>query len=64
MALYESDSAGDGETQVVSAKFLMSLSGHLFHKIHCGTVSIEKDTYLTPILTVWKLPSHHIVLIL
>ena len=50
-----------GETQcrVVSARCLMSLSGHFlrpegidspipFHKIHCGGVSIEKDKYLTP----------------
>ena len=53
--------ARDGETQcrVVSARCLMCLSGHLlrpegigspllFHKIHCGAVSIEKDKYLTP----------------
>ena len=52
--------AGDGETQVVSMKCLMSLYGHLlearrdqsslllFHKIHCGAVSIEKDKYMTP----------------
>ena len=33
----------------------------LFHKIHCGAVSIEKDKYMT-LLTVWKLPGHHIVL--
>ena len=50
--------AGDGETRVVSAKCLMRLNGHhslearrdqssllLFHKIHCGAVSIEKDKY-------------------
>ena len=44
--------AGDGKTQVVSEKCLVCLSGHLlrsigisplFHKIHCGAVSIEKD---------------------
>ena len=52
--------AGDGETPVASAKCLMSLIGHLlrpvgtrsslllFHKIHCGAVSIEKDKYMTP----------------
>ena len=47
--------AGDGKTQVVSAKCLMSLNGHLlrprellFLKIHCGAVSIEKDKYMTP----------------
>ena len=36
----------------------------LFHKIHCGAVPIEKDKYMTPaaLLTVWKLPGHHIVL--
>ena len=49
--------ARDGETQcrVVSARCLMCLNGHLlrpegigspllFHKIHCGDVSIEKDS--------------------
>ena len=47
--------AGDDKTRVVSAKCLMSLNGHLlrprgllFHKIHCGAVSIEKDKYMTP----------------
>ena len=49
--------AGDGETRVVSAKCLMSLNARrdvdqfsllLFHKIHCGAVSIEKDKYMTP----------------
>ena len=50
---------GDGETQVESARCLMSLRGHLvtrrdqsslllFHKIHNGAVAIEKDKYLTP----------------
>ena len=44
--------AGNGETQVVSARCLTSLSGHLlgpvgsslllFHKIHSGALSIEK----------------------
>ena len=38
---------------VVSARCLMSLSGDrsllLFHKIHSGAVSIEKDKYLTPV---------------
>ena len=33
----------------------------LFHKIHCGVVSIEK-TSIWPLLIVWKLPGHHIVL--
>ena len=43
-----------GKTQVMSARCLTSLNGHtdwpsllLFHKIHSGDVSIEKDKYLT-----------------
>ena len=47
--------AGEGETWLVSPKCLMSLNGHLlrsslllFHKIHCGAVSIEKDKCMTP----------------
>ena len=52
--------AGDGKTRVVSAKCWTSWNGHLlrpggtqsslllFHKIHCGAVSIEKDKYMTP----------------
>ena len=39
--------------QVVLAKCLMSLNGHLnwssfllFHRVHCGAVSIEKDKNL------------------
>ena len=52
--------AGDGETWVVSGKILDELewpslearsdqtSLLLFHKIHCGAVSIEKDKYMTP----------------
>ena len=32
----------------------------LFHKIHCGDVSVEKDKYLT-LLSVRNLPGHHIV---
>ena len=44
--------AGDGETPVASAKCLMSLNDQssllLFHKIHCGAVSIEKDKYMNP----------------
>ena len=52
---------GDGETRVVSAKCMLdelewpSLEARrdqssllLFHKIHCGAVSIEKDKYMTP----------------
>ena len=66
--------AGDGETQTVSAKCLMSLNGHLlrpggggggqsslllFHKIHCGAVSIEKDKYMTPAYNLKKTRSSH-----
>ena len=49
--------AGDGGTQAVSAKCLMNLNLEarrdqssllLFHKIHCGAVSIEKDKCMTP----------------
>ena len=51
--------AGDGETPVASAKLdeleWPSLEARrdqssllLFHKIHCGAVSIEKDKYMTP----------------
>ena len=32
----------------------------LFHKIHCGAVSIEKDMYLTPAHSL-KIPGHHTV---
>ena len=32
----------------------------LFHKIHSGAVSIEKDKYLTPAHSL-KLPGHHTV---
>ena len=34
-------------------------SALLFHKIHCGAMSIDKDKYLT-LLTVPELPGHHI----
>ena len=35
----------------------------IFHKIHCGAVSIEKYKLVyDPLLAVWKLPGHHIVL--
>ena len=57
--------AGDGETRVVSVKCLMSLNGHLlrplllFHKIHCGAVSIEKDKYMTPAHIVKTTRSSH-----
>ena len=49
--------AGDGETQVVWADefewpsleaWRDQSSLLLFHKIHCGAVSIEKDKYMTP----------------
>ena len=52
--------AGDGETRVVFGEMLDELewpslearrdqsSLLLFHKIHCGAVSIEKDKYMTP----------------
>ena len=51
--------AGDGEIPVVSATCWMDLSGHswrpagysplaFFYKIHSGTVSLDKDKYLTP----------------
>ena len=53
---------GDGGTLVASAICLMNLSGHpwrpagrreqssltFFYKIHSGTVSLDKDKYLTP----------------
>ena len=52
--------AGDGGTPVASAICLSTLSGHswrprreqssltFFYKIHSGTVSLDKDKYLTP----------------
>ena len=52
--------AGGGATLVVLEKCSMSCNGQLwrprrdqssllfFHKIHCGTMSIDKDKYLTP----------------
>ena len=53
--------AGDGETPVASATCLTISSGHpwrpaaleqsfltFFYKIHSGTVSLDKDKYLTP----------------
>ena len=65
--------AGDGETQVVWAKCLMSLNGH---PLRPGGTSppcfsftwfivnqcLLKKTSIWPLLTVWKLPGHHIVL--
>ena len=47
--------AGDGETRIVDELEWPSLEARrgqssllLFHKIHCGAVSIEKDKYMTP----------------
>ena len=45
--------AGDGGIQVASATCWTNLSGHpcrpaFFYKIHSGTVSLDKDKYLTP----------------
>ena len=65
--------AGDGETRVVSAKCLMSLNDH---PLRPGGTSppcfsftrfiveqcLLKKTSIWPLLTVWKLPGHHIVL--
>ena len=65
--------AGDGETQVVSVKCLMNLNGHLLrpggtspHWFSFTRFIVEqsllKKTSIWPLLTVWKLPGHHIVL--
>ena len=65
--------AGDGETQVVSVKCLMSLNGHLLRpggtSPPCFSFtrfiveqSLLKKTSIWPLLTVWNLPGHHIVL--
>ena len=65
--------AGDGETWVVSAKCLMSLSGHLLRpggtSPPCFSFTrfivdqcLLKKTSIWPLLTVWKLRGHHIVL--
>ena len=47
--------AGDGETRIIDELEWPSLEARrdqssllLFHKIHCGAVSIEKDKYMTP----------------
>ena len=64
---------GDGETQVVSVKCLMSLNGHLLRPggtsppcFSFTRFSVEqsllKKTSIWPLLTVWKLLGHHIVL--
>ena len=56
----QSEPAGDVVTQEVLATCLMSWSGHtwripgeesslaFFYKIHSGTLSLDKDIYLTP----------------
>ena len=65
--------AGDGETQIVWAKCLMSLNGHLLNPGGASPPCLSftrfiveqcllKKTSIWPLLTVWKLPSHHIVL--
>ena len=63
--------AGDGETRVVSTKCFNELewpslearrdqsSLLLFHKIHCGAVSIEKDKYMTPAQSLKTTRSSH-----
>ena len=65
--------AGDGKTQVVSAKCLMSLNGHLLTPGGTGPPCFSstrfiveqcllRKTSIWPLLTVWELPGHHIVL--
>ena len=64
---------GDGETQVVSAKCWTSWNGHLLRpggtSPPCFSFTrfiveqcLLKKTNIWPLLTVWKLPGHHIVL--
>ena len=64
---------GDGETRVASAKCLMSLDGHLLRPGGTSPPSFSftrfiveqcllKKTIIWPLLTVLKLPGHHIVL--
>ena len=64
--------AGDGETRVVSAKCLLSLNGHLLRpggtSPSCSSFTrfiveqcLLKKASIWPLLTVWKLPGHHIV---
>ena len=65
---------GDGETRVVSAKCLMSLNGHLlrpgwtsppcfsFTRFIVEQCLLKKTTSKWPLLTVWKLAGHLIVL--
>ena len=65
--------AGDCKTRVVSAKCLMSFKGHLLRPGEIGPSCFSftkfiveqcqlKKTSIWPLLTVWKLPGHHIVL--
>ena len=65
--------AGDGETPVASAKCLMSLIGHLLRPVGTSPPCFSstrfiveqcllKKTSIWPLLIVWKLPGHHIVL--
>ena len=64
--------AGEGETQVVSAKCLMSLSGNLLRPAGIGSLCLSfirytvvlcllKETSTWPLLSVHKLSDHHIV---
>ena len=65
--------AGDGETPVALAKCLMSLNGHLLRPVGTSPPCFSfirfiveqcllKKTSIWPLLIVWKLPGHHIVL--
>ena len=65
--------AGDGETWVASAKCLMSLNDHLLRPVGTSPPCFSftrfivekcllKKTSIWPLLIVWKLPGHHIVL--
>ena len=65
--------AGDGKTPVASAKCLMSLNGHLLRPVGTSPPCFSftrfiveqcllKKTSIWPLLIVWKLPGHHIVL--
>ena len=58
--------AGDGETRVVSAKCSMSLNGHLYQSSlllftrFIVKQCLLKKTSIWPLLTVRKLPGHHL----
>ena len=65
--------AGDGQIRVVSAKCLMSLDGHLLRSWRTSPPCfffirfimeqcLLKMPSILPLLTVWKLPGHQIVL--